>query len=133
MLFYHFDLICNGVLVILLIVLACVIHTYLVNLRRKADDPKKREYHPLAILLWPLTFGIFLALWMSAIFIFVLRALLFAGFLFIFTVLLVARRKPFIFTLWDKFATKIGDPLLEIGTHLTSMASGLWVREPQPI
>lgn len=132
MLFYYLTEVCKGLLVLLLIALACVVYTYFVNLQRTPDDPKKREYHPLAILLWPLTSAIYVTLLLAALTVFVLRALLFAAFLLLFTIVLVARRKPFVLTLWDKFATWVGDPLLEIGTYLIRSASGLWIREPQP-
>jgi len=118
----YFGEICKGTLVVPLIVLVCVIYTYFVNLQRKADDPKKREYHPFAILLAPFTFILFLSL---GIFVLILRALLFAGFLIIFTTLLIGLRKPFLFEWWHKFAIKIGDPLLKFNTQLIRMAFGV--------
>ena len=119
MLFYHFNEVCKGVLFFLLFIFMCAGYTYAVNLRRKTDDPKKREYHPFAILLAPITVPLIFTL---VIFIFILRALLFMGFLVLFTILLVALRKPFIFELWKKFATKVGDPLLKINTRLIKLA-----------
>ena len=119
MLLPHFGEICKGTLVVPLIVLVCVIYTYFVNLQRKADDPKKRQYHPFAIILAPFTFLLFLSL---GIFVLILRALLFAGFLIIFTILLIGLRKPFLFEWWHKFATKIGDPLLKFNTQLIRIA-----------
>lgn len=130
MLFYRFDLLCSSILIFFLILWLVTGYTYLVNLRRKADDPKKREYDPLAILIAPVTAPIFLA---GAIGFFILRALLFAVFLIIFTVLLVAIRKPFIFKLWDKFATWIGDPLLRANTYLIRKAFRPWDPNPQPV
>jgi len=130
MLLYHFDDLCKGTFILLLIILACVAYTYMANLRRQTDDPKKREYHPFAIILAPFTFFLFLSL---GIFVLVLRALLFAGFLGVFTIFLIGLRKPVLFVWWDMFATKIGDPLLKINTRLIKMAFNLWAREPQPI
>ncbi len=130
MLLYHFDVVCKSVLALLLLLFACMGYTYLVNLLRKPDDPKKRKYHPFAILLAPFTFLVFLSL---GIFVFILRALLFAGFLAIFTILLVTFRKLFIFIWWDKFATKIGDPLLRVNTELIRMAFGLWSQDSRII
>jgi hypothetical protein len=119
MLLYHIDVICKGILIIPLIILACAAYTYVVNLRRKADDPKKRDYHPVAILLAPFTFIFFISLWLLVL---ILRALLFGGFLIVFTILLVALRKPFLFEWWHKFATNVGDPLLKINTRLIKLA-----------
>ncbi|MEO8356176.1 MAG: hypothetical protein ABI621_09695 [Chloroflexota bacterium] len=130
MLLYHLDDIGNCTLAFLSFILVCVAYTYVVNIRRQSDDPKKREYHPLAIILAPCTFLLFLSL---GIFVFFLRALLFAGFLVVFTVLLVGLRKPFLFIWWDTFATKIGDPLLKINTELIKMAFNAGVRKPQVI
>ena len=119
MLLYHFDVICKSTLIILLLIIACMVYTYFVNLQRKEDDPKKRSYHPSANLLAPITVPFFFTL---AIFMFILRAVLFMGFLVVFTILLIALRKPFIFKLWEKFATKVGDPLLKINTRLIKLA-----------
>jgi hypothetical protein len=110
-------------------VLSCAGYAYAVNRRRSEDDPKKQEYHPWAILLVPITFPIFLTL---GFFVFVLRAILFAVFLVVFSVLLVALRKPFLFIWWDKFATRIGEPLLKANTYLIKMAFGPGKARPQP-
>jgi ABC-type multidrug transport system permease subunit len=130
MLLYNLKTTCNSTLVLLLIIFVCAGYTYAVNLRRGADDPKKREYHPLAIIAAPFTVLLFLSL---GILVFVLRALLFAGFLVIFAILLIGLRKPFLFVLWDRFATKIGDPLLKVNTRLIRMAFGLGTREAEPV
>lgn len=130
MLFYHFGEVCKGILVVPLIILVCVMYTYFVNLRRKTDDPKKREYHPGAILLSPITVPLLLTF---AAFVFILRALLFMGFLAVFTLLLIGLRKPFLFEWWHKFATKIGDPLLQVGTQLIKTAFSFWTRDPQTL
>ena len=129
MLFYHFDIVCKSVLGLLLVIIACVAYTYAVNLRRESVDPKKRRYHPLAIILAPITLPLLV---MLIVFLFILRALLFIGFLGIFTVLLIGIRKPFLFVLWDKFATRIGDPLLRLNTHLIKVMLNYWTDDPQP-
>ena len=130
MLLYHIEFLCKSTLILLLIILACVAYTYIMNLQRKADDPKKQDYHPFAILLAPVTSPLFLTL---GFFLFMLRALLFVAFLVIFTVLLVALRKPFLFDWWHKFATKIGDPLLKANTYLIKLAFSPWKNRPQII
>ena len=119
MLLYHLDAVCKVTLLIPVIILACVAYTYRANLRRNSDDPKKRDYHPFAVWLAPITLPLFLS---SGILLFVLRALLYGLFVMIFVVLLVAVRKPILFELWHKFATAIGDPLLKANTRLIRMA-----------
>ena len=126
---YYIDEATKCMLFFLLIIFACTGYTYMVNLRRKPDDPKKREYHPFAIILAPFALVLLLSL---GIFALILRALLFGCFLVIFTILLIAIRKPFIFELWHKFATKIGDPLLKIGTQLIKIAFSPWTRKSLP-
>jgi hypothetical protein len=96
-----------------------VAYTYSANLRRNSDNPKKRDYHPFAIWMAPITLPLFLS---GGILLFVLRALLYAVFLIVFVILLIAIRKPFLFQLWHKFATAIGDPLLKANTRLINMA-----------
>ena len=130
MLFNHLYYVCRGILYLTLFILACMSYTYVVNLRRKADDPDKQDYHPFAIILAPFTLPFFLTL---GIFVFIIRALLFAVFLAIFTILLVAIRKPFVFVLWHKFATKIGHPLLKVNTRLIKMAFSPWNEKPQAV
>lgn len=130
MLFYHFVDVLKCILAFFLLIWAIVGYTYIVNKRRDANDPKKRDYHPFAIFLAPFT-SPFLLLGATAVF--VIRALLFAVFIVIFTILLIAVRKPFIFKLWDKFATWIGDPLLKANTYLIRMAFRPWNTNPQPL
>lgn len=97
-----------------LIILICAGYVYRVNARRTADDPQKRDYHPAAVPLaiaWPLY-----ALFWTALFI--LKALAYGVFLIFFTIALVVIRKPFIFKLLDKAATKIGTFFLKANTFL---------------
>ena len=130
MLLYYLTDICKGILLLFVLIWLIAGYTYLVNKNRSADDPKKEVYHPYAILLSPFTFPLFAV---AALFVFVLRALLFALFLMVFTILLVALRKPFLFKLWDKFAIWIGDPLLKANTALIRMALRPWISRPQPM
>ena len=119
MLFYHLDVVCIGVLLIPAVILLCAAYTFVANLSRDAEDPKKYQYNPFSILLAPISIPLFISL---GIFLFVLRAILFLGFLIVFVALLITFRKPFIFELWHKFATAIGDPLLKANTRLIQMA-----------
>ena len=129
MLLYYTGDICKGILVFFLFVWLIAGYTYVVNGDRSAEDPKKNIYHPSAILLAPFTVPFFA---LAALVVFFIRTLLFAFFLIIFTILLIALRKPFIFKLWHMFATQIGDPLLKANTALIRMAIRPWSSNPQP-
>ena len=39
----------------MLVVTACAGYAYYVNSKRPDDDPKKRNYHPVAVILAPIT------------------------------------------------------------------------------
>lgn len=116
-----FHVVRYAVLIVFLLVLVSGPYTYIVNLHREADDPLKREYHLAAIVLIPLT--IFLLIPFGILY-FILRAIFFAGFLIIFTLLLLGIRKPFLLVWWDKIATKVGDLLLRANTRLFRLAFG---------
>ena len=101
-----------------LISLAIGYTAYRVNSERPASDPKKRNYHPFAILLAPFIFLFFAPL---ALVLFVLAALLYAVFILFFTLMLIAIRKPFLFVWWRRFSSYVGEPLLRIGTYLLTL------------
>lgn len=130
MLLYHLDSLCKGIFVLMLFAMACSGHAYLVNSRRPADDPKKKDFHPGAILLAPITFLPFL---FAFIILFILKALFYGIFIIFFTVALLIIRKPFIFILLDKMATYVGSKLLEANTLLIKLFLRPWADDPQPI
>lgn len=114
----------NGYILLSLIIVLCTGYVYRVNLRRKADDPEKRNYHPAAIpltLLWP----IFLLVTAS---LYILKALAYGIFLILFTVALVVIRKPFIIKLMLKLAAKIGAIFLKANTFIIQA----FLPKPQP-
>lgn len=87
-------------------------YAYRVDAGRAADDPQRREYHPLVVFLfpiWPLWIGISLSL-------FTLRAITYGVFLVLFTVALIVVRKPFIVVWLEKAAMYIGNRLLRMNT-----------------
>lgn len=98
-------------------VLACVItlYTFWMNYRRLPDDPKKRDYHPLAILVTPFTAPFYFAFWVLSL---ISLAVLYVGFLVVFTIMLVLIRKWFFFDWWHKFAIAVGDPMLRLNSYL---------------
>ena len=105
-------------------------YAYRVNAKRPADDPKKRDFHPFAIFLAPITLPLFVFGFIS---LFLLKAILYGIFLVLLTLALVVVRKPFIFIWLDKIATKIGNMLLEANTQLIKLLLGPWAGEPQQI
>jgi hypothetical protein len=112
---YHLDdmLIFLGACWIFL--LAIGFTAYQANARRPAKDPKKRDYHPMAILLVPFLFPFY---YLGLISLFIAGAILYGAFLLVFTILLLTIRKPFLLIWWYKLSTKVGEPLLMIGTYL---------------
>ena len=113
----------------MLLMLVCAVYAYRVNAKRPDDDPKKRGFHPGAIFLAPITWPLFL---FGSISIFVIKALVYGVFLILFTIALLAFRKPFLFVWLDRIATYIGNKLLEANTFLIKIAFGDWERTPQP-
>ncbi len=112
---YHIDLVCKGLLWIMLFLFACAGYAYRINARRPTEDPKKRNFHPAAIFVAPITVPVFI---FARITLFAIRVLLYGIFLMLFTVGLVVIRKPFLFIWLDKMATKVGTMLLEANTLL---------------
>jgi hypothetical protein len=83
-------------------------YAYRVNARRSANDPLKRDHHPLAVVLFPI-WPVWIAVMIS---LFILRALAYGVFLILFTVALIVIRKPFIFIWLEKVALNVGNKLL---------------------
>ena len=115
MLLYDLNFLFNCCIVVTLLVTLCTIVAYYANSRRAEDDPKKRNYHPLAILLAPITFPFFVVLYTS---IFILRVITYGVFLVLFIAAMLLIRKPFILEWLKKNATIVGDMLLEANTLL---------------
>lgn len=91
-----------------LVLFAFMGYAYRVNARRSANDPLKRDYHPLAVVLFPVW-----PIWVAALTsLFILRALAYGVFLILFTVALIVIRKPFIFIWLEKVALFVGNKLL---------------------
>ncbi len=104
---------CYGALVLALVIMFRAWRTYSANAHRKDDDPQTQDFHPLAIILIPITLPIFGVL---SVFIFIVKSLLYAIFLILFTaiLILVPRRStsqiskeslPRKASIWDKLLT----------------------------
>ncbi len=117
----YFPYLCNCFLALMLIYFVCAGYAYRVNARRPKDDPQKRDFHFGAVLLAPFTFPLFIA---ASITLFLLRVLVYGVFLILFTIALVAIRKPFLLVWLDKIATQIGNKLLAGNTALIRIFFG---------
>lgn len=116
-------------LVLSLILWACAEYAYRVNSRRTADDPDRKNYHPMAVHLVPITWPLLLSL---LILFFVVRALLYGVFLVLFTFALMVFRRPFLLIWLQQTARRIGDRLNEANTFLIRFLFGDWGGSPQP-
>jgi small neutral amino acid transporter SnatA (MarC family) len=103
---------CIGVIVL---VTLCAMYAYYVDSKRLDGDPKKKNYHPLAILFAPITLPLFIVFYIS---IFILRVVTYGVFVVFFILALILVRKPFILEWLKKSAMAIGDRLLEANTLL---------------
>ncbi|HMB24029.1 MAG: hypothetical protein ACM33V_14460 [Chloroflexota bacterium] len=104
-----------GLVPFALVTMACAAYAYSVNAQRTDDDPQKRDFHPLAILLAPITLPFFTVV---AIGTFVVEAVLFAAILVLFLAALIFSREPVILRWVRKKALAIGNRLLELNTAL---------------
>ena len=135
MLLYHLFAfgknICNGVVWISLLAFASAAYAYSVDLRRSADDPKKKNWHPATVFFVPFTWPVFLLafalLSLLRFFLFILRAVVYGVFLTLFAFALVGVRKPFIL----KILNFIGDKLLAANALLMNLFLRPWSNEPQ--
>ena len=130
MLLYHLEEFCKSVLLLMAVVWLCGVYAYYTNYKRAADDPKKKNYHPLAIILAPITFPIIIILYISF---FLLRVLTYGVFMVLFIFALILIRKPFILVWLRKIAAAIGDRLLEANTFLIRLFLRPWTNEPENI
>jgi len=119
---------CKSLLVLMFILFLCAGHAYRVNMRRAPDDPLKRDFHFSAILLAPITWPLFLFTYTS---IFLTRVLVYVIFLILFTIALLAIRKPFLLIWLDKIASRLGNKLLGANTLLIKAFFGTTNKYPQ--
>ena len=126
MLFYYSEYCCKGTLLLMFVVIVCAGYAYYVNFKRLGDDPKKRNFHPIAIFLAPVTFPLLI---FGGISLFLLRALTYGIFLILFTIALITFRKPFLLDWLRNTAARIGNALLEANTMLIKIFLRPWADE----
>ena len=123
MLILHLDFSLKCFIGINLFITLCAFIAYYVDSKRQHDDPKKRNFHPLAILFAPITFPFFLVL---SFLLLILRALVYGLFTALFIIALIAIRKPFILEPIRKNAIRIGNHLMEANTILVRFFLHPW-------
>ena len=117
----HPNFLLNCFIVVTLLTVTCSSFAYFVNSRRLDADPKKKNYHPFAILFAPITLPLLI---ISSVIFFILRMVTYGVFMIIFTFALIFIRKPFILEWVRKLALTIGDKLLEANTLLIRLFLG---------
>ena len=130
MLFLHPDVSLKCFIGIYLFITLCASIAYYADSRRSEDDPKKKNYHPLAIVFAPITFPIFLVLF---IFLSLLRVLVYGAFTILFILMLILVRKPFILEPMQKIAIRIGDRLMEANTILVRFFLNPWMNSREAL
>ncbi len=114
-------------------ILICMVYSYWSNERRQSTDPRKRNFHPAAIVLALLTWPILLILVPSFLILrFMVLATLFGLFIIFFTLALIGIRRPFIFVWLDKVLRFVGDALLKANTRLIQLFLRPLSSNPQP-
>ena len=119
MLVAHWQL-CGGTCCLtILIVWGMSAFTHLYNKRLPEGDEEKRNYHPKAWLVVPIT----MPLWaIFAIVSAVLYSLIFGLLLIVFTLALILVRKLFLFQWLKEISLKVGRFFLKINTRLLNLA-----------
>jgi hypothetical protein len=117
----HPNFLLNCFIVVTLLTVTCSSFAYFVNSRRLDADPKKKNYHPFAILFAPITLPLLI---ISSVIFFILRMVTYGVFMVIFTFALIFIRKPFILEWVRQLALTIGDKLLEANTLLIRLFLG---------
>ena len=115
MILIHWKLWASGCGIVLAFIIFSAFYAYRINARRAPDDPKKKDYFPLAPWLAPF---ILPPLLMINILFAILSSLAFGFFLVIFPLTLLLFRKPFLIKWILKQAQKVGNLILEIDTEL---------------
>ena len=112
----------TGYFILTLIVWGSAMYTSIANSRRKDSDPSKKNFHPYAlrlIFIWPI-YVIGWLIWQAFLIV------LYGFFLILFTIALVAIRKPFLFIWLDKVMTWIGNRILKANTLLINTFFPQW-------
>lgn len=118
----------NSCLVVMLFCVVCAVYAYRVNSRRHKHDPEKQDFHPLAILLAPITWPFW---FLAASAFFLIKVVLYSAFLFVVTFALIVVRKPFLLSRVQKIATRVGNLLLATNSFLIRTLLGKQSENPR--
>jgi|SRR5215210_2406771 len=128
---YHLQDLCFGILIISLLITVCAVYSYSVNAQRSQEDPEKRNYRPGLVLLAFFTWPILIPALIS---IFLVRVLLYAVFMVVFTLFLIILPRDTSEPTWiESKMTKLGDVLLEANLFLIRVLLRPWSNEPETI
>ena len=128
MLIHNFVPVAVGYLLFTLLLYVCMGYSYYLNAQRAADDSKKKDI-PLGVVLFaPITWPLLLV---GVIFLLIIKIVIYALLLILFTIALIVIRKPFFFTWLKKTAAWIGDKLLEANLFLIRIAFGSHSKKTQ--
>ena len=105
----------RGCVLLSLIIFLCTGYVYRVNAGRADDDPAKKDYPLISVLLSPISWPLFI---FGSALLFIIKALTYGVFLVIFTVVMIFFRKPILFKWLDKIANKLGTMFLKANTFL---------------
>ena len=128
---YHLQDLCLGILIISLFITVCVVYAYSANTQRPQENPEKRNYHPglvfLAFFTWPILIPALISL-------FLVRVLLYAIFMIVFTLFLIVLPREAPQPTWvESKMTKLGDALLEANLFLIRVLLRPWANAPDAI
>jgi len=94
----------------------CAFNAYRVNLKRKADDPKKKDYPPISPWLTPIAFPIMI---LVSLFVLIVESFLGAAFLIVFPIsLILFRESPKTDSTILKWMQKLGNFILKFNTEV---------------
>lgn len=118
---------CTGSCILILILLTIfAYYAYRVNIKRAADDPKKKDFHPLSPWLSPMT----PIIWLGRLIILALWSMFFGVFLILFPFILIVFRPVPPNSPVRRLMLKFGNGVLKINTRLLN---ALGLQSPQTI
>lgn len=123
MIWFHLDFFFKWALALMGFIIVCTLYVYYLDWTRSDDDPQKKHYHPLGILLAPFMFPPLLVL---VVFFFLIRAIAYGGFMALFILVLIFIRNAKILTMIQNDAVYVGRRLSEANAAMIRIFSWPW-------
>jgi len=123
MIWFHLGFFFKWALLIMGFGTVCAIYVYYLDWRRPDDDPKKKYYHPLGILLAPITFPLLLIV---APFFILLKAITYGVFMTVFILALIFIRNAKIVAMIQNDAVYVGRLIMDVNTTAIRILSWPW-------